>query len=164
MIDKGSVSYMSIVLQMLPSAKNNQTILEILDSIDRKHNILGYSHNPYSHYYGIYSESSTFTRLIGFSKFEEPDETSAELDTLAIHADYQKRGFGSQLLTSSIQQLQIRFPHVQKIIIPNGERAIGFYTKNGFKKVEEGKERFLVKQLEQNRVSNFLRFLTEKRD
>lgn len=145
---------MSIIQRITPIASTNKSIQEILNSIDNRVNTLGYIKDEYSWYYGIFDDNDT-TRLVGFSKFKEPEDVTTELETIAIHQAFQGIGYGSKLLSCSIHHLQIRFPHLQKIFVQDGHAAPEFYEKHGFVATGKGRNRILIKELEEIRVPAF---------
>lgn len=89
---------------------------------------------------GIYLKDGEFLvgeldgKIVAMGAFKKIDETTAELKRMRVHPDFQRKGFGQQIL----EHLEKRAKEkgFKKMVLDTSERwhkARNFYQKNGYK-------------------------------
>ena len=80
--------------------------------------------------------------VVGFANFTRVDEDGdVELTAIYIHPEYQRLGYGKQLLTTGIENIQ-KAEQLFVYVESENKKGCTFYEKNGFTYLEEFDELF----------------------
>lgn len=85
--------------------------------------------NPFAHYF-ILEENNKIIGYIGYRAYDE----NVEILNFLIDTDYQYQGYGSKLLTETINELKINaIKSISLEVRESNAKAINFYLKHDFK-------------------------------
>jgi ribosomal protein S18 acetylase RimI-like enzyme len=81
-------------------------------------------------FYGLFLDNE---KLIGFVKYEVVEDLPIiSLDRIEIEPNFQRMGYGRELLARSLEDLVSLFAYIRSVRVLSSTKAIEFYKHNGF--------------------------------